>query len=438
MILKLLLILLLGNIKGRLVISLFADTVPKTAENFRCLCTGEKGRGLHYKGSKFHRIISGFMAQGGDITRGDGTGGESVYGKKFADENFKIKHSSAGYLSMANAGPNTNGSQFFILFKATPHLDGRHVVFGKIVEGIELLQVLEKVLTDNKDCPKVDVIITDSGQVHNDDNHSNNPKNDNKVMSNQKVNEKSDEINSKKDQSNTLDTSGTLQENNSNNNNHNKTMTAEEIEKATINMTEVEKRLFKLRMKINQGRKANMDEVEEEYKRNNNKNYRNYSKVDRNIDTSFDDNNNKVNSKSAMAITAADAEAKILKRQQKEDSQKTFGWEVFTAEATYRSYEKQLHKLPTNARTSLNDEQISDPLSYGKETSVTSSGLNRLQKDVEERQEAKRKKKQRMEFDSTDVDGINAKNIDFNKKLKRSFDKYTVEIRQNLERGTAL
>ena len=377
------------------------------------------------------------MAQGGDITRGDGTGGESIYGKKFNDENFKIKHSSAGYLSMANAGPNTNGSQFFILFKATPHLDGRHVVFGKIVEGIEILQVLEKVLTDNKDCPKVDVIITDCGQIHNDDNN----KIDKNIISDQKL-EKSDDAKTNKALSNKSDTSVTLQKNDNDNNNDNdndkKPMTAEEIEKATINMTDVEKRLFKLRMKINQGRKANMDEVEEEYKRNNNKNYKNYSKVDKSIDASYDDTN-KVKTKSAMAITAADAETKILKRQQKEEAEKTFGWEVFTAEATFRSYEKGLNKLPTNSRSSHADnQQISDPLSYGKAPSISTSGLNRLQKDVEDRHEAKRKKKQRMEFDSTDVDGINSKNIDFNKKLKRSFDKYTVEIRQNLERGTAL
>jgi peptidylprolyl isomerase len=158
-----------GNAAGRITFELFADVVPRTAENFRALCTGEKGMGrsgkaLHYKGSKFHRIIQSFMCQGGDFTRGNGTGGESIYGEKFADENFTLKHTTPNLLSMANAGPGTNGSQFFITTVKTEWLDGKHVVFGKVIEGDAVVKAMEAA-GSRSGTTSAEVAISDCGQL---------------------------------------------------------------------------------------------------------------------------------------------------------------------------------------------------------------------------------------------------------------------------------
>jgi peptidyl-prolyl isomerase H (cyclophilin H) len=159
-----------GSPTGRIYIELFADVVPKTAENFRQFCTGEKTRNgipIGYKNSTFHRVIKDFMVQGGDFIKGDGTGSYSIYGENFDDENFVLKHDSPGILSMANSGPNSNGCQFFITTITCDWLDGKHVVFGKVIDATSLLNLrrIENVPTGYGDKPKYNVVITECGQM---------------------------------------------------------------------------------------------------------------------------------------------------------------------------------------------------------------------------------------------------------------------------------
>ncbi|CAM9254106.1 unnamed protein product, partial [Ectocarpus fasciculatus] len=423
---------------GRMVFELFADKVPRTAENFRSLVTGEhgvsqsSGRPLHYKGSRFHRVISGFMAQGGDFTHGDGTGGESIYGVKFPDENFLMKHTSPGQLSMANSGafpalsrcPGTNGSQFFITFRDTPHLDGRHVVFGQIVSGQEVLRVLESVAVDSSDRPRAAVVVADCGQLGveaADEDHIAAP-----LPSGVAVGESSTA-------ERVVAVDGGQEEE--------EQATEEQEEEVDLEaqmegMSAMEKRLFLLRMRMNKGRKENRSAVDEEYKKMTDPNYEKKQRAKewtekRKHAATADEKDSFLNE------TAAAAAAKMEKNAEKQKNANTFGWQAFTQEADYKAYKKRLGALPTGSQAEAAGKF--DPMQYGKvATDVSSDGKRRVVADIEDREKKREKySRRRNNFDSSSG-GINDKNEVFNKKIKRSFDKYTVEIRQNLERGTAL
>ena len=153
-----------GLVAGRIEMTLRADVVPETANNFLKLAKGTLGATKRYKGSRFHRVIPGFMCQGGDITRGNGTGGLSIYGPQFDDENFRLKHAGAGTLSMANAGPGTNSSQFFVCTGPTSFLDGKHVVFGKVTKGLDVVKAIERVGSKEGKTART-VLINDCGQI---------------------------------------------------------------------------------------------------------------------------------------------------------------------------------------------------------------------------------------------------------------------------------
>lgn len=503
---------------GRLVFELYASVVPKTVENFRALCTGEQGTNiisgtkLTFKDSCFHRIIPGFMAQAGDITHGNGSGGESIYGKTFADENFALKHNSAGLLSMANSGPHTNGSQFFITFKPTPHLDGRHVVFGRVVEGERLLLILEGVATDQTDRPKLPVMIVNCGQLSTEGNSTDDSGGvetvDSIAATTAAAESESfipasfsargsrryqsavtaasvDKVEKGKDVSSDTGTEAAVELE------QQQEEKEEQPQEDTSKMTAMQKRLFALKMKMNSARKSNRSEVENEFRRQTDPHKYEYQQHQEQArghkyssqggdnsgsntisgDTGGDGGESDKDyysrrleakgltpSESYMLEPAQSAQRVKDRQEKKQIHEATFGLAALSRAGDFHSYEKSLARLP---RKHEEDDEVTNGgaganlLNYGNSngnsssssgnlnstSGVSAAGLDRLTKDIEERDARRRKHSGRRHRDTADaagVDSINSANEFFNKKLKRSFDKYTVEIRQNLERGTAI
>ena len=478
---------------GRLEIELFADVVPKTAENFRALCTGAAGTRLTFANSIFHRIIPGFMAQGGDITNQDGTGGTSIYGKSFKDENFTVKHDRPALLSMANSGAHTNGSQFFITFKAAPHLNGRHVVFGRVTQGLRVLKIIEGVRTGKNDVPLQTVKVVACGQQEPEmptvaaaaAAPSSNPAptqtgpeklpKHNPYLSSQPPPSLADDPEGKNKPDGHRDNQQQVQV-------QEQEREQEQPAEPPQNMTAAERRLFNLRLQINQSRKANKKEVEHEFRRAQDSGY---DAKQRQQEKKADlqrlamlklkgDGEGAGGAAAAaaavagagwgarvasseLALTAADAEALAAKAARKAHNKETQGKAYDVHEKQFAAYEKRVAKLPgAVGGGAVGGMGSSSSLVHGSSSgahhefstqgaaATTKAGINRVAADVELRHAAssesrlKRKAEAHVASDTGNAESINSTNEAFNKRLKRSFDKYTLEIRQSLERGTAL
>ena len=402
---------------GTLEIELFNETVPRTVLNFEHHLT------KNFKGCKFHRIIKGFMAQGGDFTNGDGTGGNSIYGKCFPDESFCHKHSGRGVLSMANSGPDTNGSQFFITFKPTPHLDGKHVVFGKVIAGEDVLRAMENVATGRDNVPKVPIVIIDCG------------------VREQETEQVTNSTEAADD--NEIDLDGhEVQEYD-----HEHDHEAEEVEvKGTL-----KDRLRRLKMKMNQARQLNRQEVQREGERLGSdegmeRERQRLAKDDKKRrDLEWQARNGKAAEVAALAgyedckFLVEPADKSLARAQKKEATEERNRFHVkdyYNPEGQHRHYERNIKSIPR--RVDRSETETFDPITAATKASDHAAGAKRLADELNRRIEKQKAKRDRVEFEGEDVNYINKRNKNFNKKISRNYDKATAEIRQNLERGTAL
>jgi cyclophilin family peptidyl-prolyl cis-trans isomerase len=428
-----------GKEVGRLEIELYSDDCPKTAENFRSLCTGDRGKS--FSGRTFHRLIPNFMIQGG-CDRGDGTGGSSIYGKAFSDERPGLlkQHNRRGLLSMANSGANTNGSQFFILFREAPHLNGRHVVFGCIVSGWNVLTVLEKVSTGTNDKPRTQVIIKRCGEVVRD-TYTPSPK-----MKLSQINVSDDLKVQNEHQNNTLSSSSSSSTKNlkigvgeastvdvyvnHENNGVN----------STIGMTDMQRRLFNVRMKMNLGRKANKYESEKEFQmvHRKRKNITNVDSNDNQQCSRKSDNLERVHDVGVDEKFMLES-AKYIQYDLNRKEGKSRNY--CTSDIKYSAYENDLKRLESsvniNGKDEIKDSGDADLYHDHIPIGQTKRGVEQLSIDVIN-QENKRKMSKLRIKDGGNISFINKRNEKHNRQINQVFDKDTVEIRQNLERGTAV
>jgi cyclophilin family peptidyl-prolyl cis-trans isomerase len=371
------------------------------------------GKLLYYKNTVIHRIIKGFMAQGGDFDNADGTGGESIYGKNFGDENFQHKHIGPGMLSMANAGKNTNGSQFFITFKTTSHLNGKHVVFGRLCTGVDVLKKMEMVATGREDKPTQEVLIYNCGQVGKAPIPLELLKEATAATAASNNNEEID-LEEIADEEKEPEKPGNFEK-----------------------LTSKQQKLFELRLGLNKARKDNKREVAEEHQRLNSKKNPDSKRKEfmekkaaweEQVKEQGDDGDDPWMHETAESFGYREKKAKAKKAA-------PFGWEVFNQDSQYNAHKKRLEATRKNEDLTVRD--VND-LAYFEAHEPSAADKERMAAELRATQERRGKfSRRRPHYEDKDIDSINDRNEVFNRKVKRAYDKYTAEIKANLERGTA-
>jgi len=456
------------------VFELFNDVTPRTAENFRGLCTGEYGLGrttkkkLSYQGCSVFRSVKDFMIQSGDFQFNTGDGGESIYGGTFNDEDFSRRHTQGGILSMANRGRNSNGSQFFITLKRCPRLDGKHIVFGQVVDGMDVIRAIGKVPIDKDERPRVPITIVGCGELGVKKGSGDDPT----LVMGKQIASLTEEIIPEENAAQKAKAilkggqGGAAVEASDGDFSEGGSLSKAREEEGEIAAmappkNERERRLFELRMRMNQGRAKNNKEVVEEQKRNSDPDYARRQAEGRHKRALADDlGGNKGKGKAEDADDAAERPGAVprgkeylndtVEKCEMRDAKKkkgnpdAFGWDVFNQDSLYRAHDKRLKHLAFDEKAyqeqkAKAETQGDAAMAAGFGFQPTEEGKERLQEAMDKMVAKKGEFSRRRQFVAEeDATYVNERNRHFNKKLERAFGAYTEETRQNLERGTAL